>query len=778
MRRDLACFPFVFLVIGLLSACDGKETTLQPEWGDDRPSCTVHEDCREGELCMAGLCLTACSADHPCPEGDVCDGFLGACIPSSGDSDSFTPGDGDTAGDGDLDGDLTETDRTDEEEETPCASLILLPESILFPCRNSDLLEASFLLKNPRKSGTDLAIEALWHENDDGPNAAFSENLALPFVIGPGAERLIRMEMETDDICAPLGRILLVSNACNGPVHALPLESACACETALPLRVEPPDWDFGLQPYGTAPARRNFSILPSEWETDVVKIASVYLLDGSPHFRIEGPEVEAWPFSLFPGDSLPFEVIYQPITPMGNEAHGGTVRVTWEAGDNHSDFLDVPLRGGNQNVVNGLAVMPTPVDFGETEIQPSDPHVPESYCTADSECPDGQACLIDHLCYRRKYIVLGNTGTETLRIPYMNLAVREDLGDTSCDGMVFIRLNDNPQNEWSSGYAIELRPGLENLETLELGYHPGSTEEQQCSLEVWSDSADVSNAYFPILGQGVAANQKPVARIAMQSHGPAISTEIRGIQVDQVLCFYGNISYDPDGEIVNFSWDLQKPAQSAAGLEFINGQSVNACVRFDRGGDYRIRLRVQDNQRDWSEMAEARVAVEGNEGVQIVLEFSSGEAEEVDPQNRVDVDLMLIDPQGVACSDEHMNSNNICSFSGSNGYAVFTEWSHGAGADGTVEELRNPQPDDGMWTLRVQYQNDCMLEASGYNFEDCLRRLPDNAFQVRIYNPNGPDAGELLFAPLTGVLHGTGDRVSWLLIRNNGHFEPPHRLTE
>ena len=104
-----------------------------------------------------------------------------------------------------------------------------------------------------------------------------------------------------------------------------------------------------------------------------------------------------------------------------------------------------------------------------------------------------------------------------------------------------------------------------------------------------------------------------------------------------------------------------KPEYSQARILGFDTVSWLVCVDFDRAGDYRIELKVQDNEGSWSSSAVVDVQVDYNQGLGIVLEFEAGE-NVMNYENWVDMDLVLESPSGAVCSDDYLNSHNDCDF--------------------------------------------------------------------------------------------------------------------
>ncbi|MCA9514615.1 MAG: M28 family peptidase, partial [Myxococcales bacterium] len=90
------CDPFAVGGCGEFQVCATSHDMAHPGWaffcspataflGAEGGGCYLHEDCRDGLGCHAGVCQPWCDADHPCPDDRACDPVMdGVSVPGLG----------------------------------------------------------------------------------------------------------------------------------------------------------------------------------------------------------------------------------------------------------------------------------------------------------------------------------------------------------------------------------------------------------------------------------------------------------------------------------------------------------------------------------------------------------------------------------------------------------------------------------------------------------------------------------------------------------------------
>ena len=432
-----------------------------------------------------------------------------------------------------------------------------------------------------------------------------------------------------------------------------------------------------------------------------------------------------------------------------------------------------------------LAAVPNPLEFGKTQVNTL--NNPETACTSDNDCPWGQTCHPDdQRCWKDMKVSLYNWSSEPVWLQAIDLIARTSEGDTSCEEFKILDaekianrscMNDT---DCESGMMClplgmqrfcQLERGAGNAASVTLSFRPKNVGAEQCTLRLHSSLEETPYFYFPITGQGKAPNKKPVARISLSSHGVPIETpiEIPFTEAPVRQCFFGNTSYDEDGSLESFSWSTILPQDSSARLTYSGILRENVCVDFDKPGDYTVALKVVDDE--GAESDEFRVTVKLREvTLGVTLTFSDCNGGTLLATNMVDMDLILQAPSGSNCSDENLNSSNICLFPQGEGSVLMTAFSNGAGSGGaftgTKETMRLFYPQDGVYTLSVTYQDCCEEWLDIFAQPFCASECNGNSITLDFYDPTVTPSAPIQTLPPISTTLDCGQTKTWKLVLN------------
>lgn len=627
------------------------------------------------------------------------------------------------------------------------------------------------------------------------------EEVEFPIEIPRGGHIQVEVEYTPLDAGIDEAEITIVSNDCNQTpdgtniIFHLPMFSQY--KGTRRLCVDPVEKYFGNVDVG-ARETQEFVAWNCGLETGnkVLTIKSIRLQsEYNPHFSISEGEVYSYdevlltPLTSSEDDAQLhyFTIDYCPMLKADEfSPHTERVIIINDSDELAERVAEVWLEGYAES--SQMSVYPLPVDFGDVSIhtpenpqKTCEPDITCEPCAANPEpgcCPVGQTCLNDHMCYNLMDVYIFNWSGEMQSVHNFSLEATPE--DSGCEefhlvdeeGNLILIYNDH----------IDIPPGQSQPGHINVAYKPLNVGQDTCHLNFGTTLDAVPWMEFPMLGKGKLPNLPPVADLALRSHGQPIITPLEGIREGTRLCFYGNISYDqfhegdrPD-QLVDFSWTMPvKPVRSNAIFRYLDTDHVTACVDFDRGGDYEIHFKVQDEEGCWSEAKIVYVQVDANQGIRLILNFESGSGSTIVTADNTDMDLRLASPCGFVCSDDNL-SQSVCSYPLGEGEALFTRWSSGAGYNGTTEDMRVPQPVDGMWEISVYYENDCENLLDILFTPVCVTRNSNNRFTIDIYDPNDPGMVDPLFTTLSGRLGSQGDSAAWRIMRLNGIWQTPTRL--
>ncbi len=751
------------LAILITVGCNGNTTTIQENDPDDAGPilCEETSDCPGGMICVLGECRPMCVEDADCPDGMLCNLETSSCITEAaaeaqgdGDGEDDVPlVDGDSDPDGDEDG--------SGDEESVCATLLTEPQSIEFdPPLYNVLQQRSVTLSNNDETAN-LIIQAVSLIGSTDFSLPDLPNLQFPRRLRPGEQWTLVITYTPSDPTPDNAVLSFVSDSCSGLLTQIPIYSTATDDDSLcRLEVDPENYEFPATQVGRPPAYAAFTITyPFVQGCDeAIRISSIALSDSTtrPFALDQGALSSDAPKDLLPGDQHLFVVSYWPDSEAtAINPHITRVFINSDSPSPDNQTLEVRITGITW--ASGFSITPDPLVFPPTSIN-------TTVCDSNDDCPDTRLC-INEVCAVEQSFRLRNWHAEALEVT--GVFLNEESGD-DCSAF-HLETTELPLGE-------EVPPGGTGAVEGWAFFAPQEEKSYQCQLDLLLHHAGEDDDYavrVRLEGDGRPVNEIPIARASLQSHGPIIQIPITGVSENTRLCFYGNIAYDPDGELTEFDWSIERPAGSLTLpilIPYIDIPGVNMCADFDLGGDYTITLKVRDNEGQWSSPFIIQVTVDGNEGLRAILQFDAG-VDYPDATTLVDMDLLLSDSIGATCRDDTITSTGSFTFPQGHGTAIMPRTTPGAGAGGTVEELVITNPTDGLWRIGVHYVDDCMFD-SGLS---CLQHLATTDYRIRLYDPNHA-ATAPLFAPLEGEI-AFDETIEWILTRVNGIWNEPVLVT-
>ncbi len=782
----------LLILLGLWSfACGDSNTGAD---GDETGGpCTIDEECPVGQICSGGYCTSVgdgdvdmtCNTHIDCPAGYL-------CLPTAGSASNtcqFMGGDVDNAADGDG------GDKDAPWVPPDCPTMIIDPSELNFGAvQVGNSMTKSFNIKNDSNLAIELRIDAIQYEDISG----FSEfevnldpELEFPVYLVRNTGLPIEVTYRPANNGIDETNLTIVSNACDNIIYQLPMKSLYKGDRF--VGYSPDGIDFGDVELGAEPRYERVDVCNTGQDdgNKILSINEITLAGGfSRHFALEYLEggdlnITAYdPIMLNPGGDpddpvnskcFSFNVRYMPQLPAHEfDPHMDWIVISSDSDDISQRITEIRVQGTASSSL--LSVSPYPVNFRETYI--NTPENTETRCDVDADCPTNQECLANNRCYKVMEVEVYNwTGMEQ-SVTFLGLEKREDVGDNNCDEFKFVDGNNDPQplGSWYIPFAVQ--PGQSTPGSFRMAYRPLNNDHDQCSLQLGSSLPGMQWQYFTVMGKGRPPNKQPVARMALQSHATPIMMDIEGIAQNTRLCFYGNVSYDEDGTLEAFSWSMPgMPEGSEASFLYLDQDHINTCVKFDKGGEYQIQLKVQDDEGWWSDPRIVNVLVNANQGIWLKLKFQGGD-DGIFCEDLTDVDLELTSPSGFKCSDENVNQFHTCYFPGStpgesDGSALMTRWSNAAGYNGTAEEMRVSNPANGRWIIGAWYQNDCDCWVDDLFQSFCFGDHGSNHITIEIWDPNDYTLNLPLFPTLSTTLNERPDSYEWSILRVNGIWREP-----
>jgi hypothetical protein len=796
-------FNFVLLMAlalasAMLIACSSGGTVTP----DGDIVCETSNDCPDGFECIAEECICTsgdciidgdpadiiCTSDLDCPPGQLC---LLDLI-----TNNYYCAYPDTDGDTVIDGDTVDGDTVDFDTDFKCADMLIQPEILNFGAvAIQNTSTRSFNISNDSNFNVDLEIYAIKYEDiqsaeftiDNEPTAD-----EYPIILSRGSSIVVTVTYKPIDPGIDEVFLTIVSNACGGSITQLPMKSEYK-GTAY-IEVDPTDHNYLDVPIGNEVVQE-FSIY-NVGEADgnkVLTISEIKLAAGfDNNFEILAAGTIDYlnPKQLTPcpqEEPIPecmhtFAVLYHPQSPADVfSPHRARVLIVNNSDDPSQRVTEINVEGTATAYL--LEINPVPVDFGTTVI--FEHGNPEPECEADADCPEGQVCDSrsgggQKICWKEVPVQVFNYSENPVAVKRFTFSQEE--GNTSCDEYAAIdseniisRLCSEADPcpgsmacvEYNGQNICQIPPGGADYATFTMRYAPRSVGIDTCTLHVWNTLAgEGGDRQFGVKGRGRLPNECPEAFMALQSHGPPVTRPIEGVAEGTNLCFYADVSRDPDGQLVSFEWSID-PAPGDFDITdcyFADQRHAVLCCPFDLPGDYGINLKVQDNEGCWSEQETAEVHINGNQWLQLILNFQDGGG--FIGQNLVDMDLVLVDPIGGQCSDNNLTTNGSCTFPQNNGTVIMTQFSNGAGFNGTTEEMRLTYPKDGAWEIQVRYVEDCQ---DWYDFlivPFCASRKRPNSYTLEAYDPKSFSTIPLWTT--SGSLQEEGYQHRYRALRVNG----------
>ncbi len=664
-----------------------------------------------------------------------------------------------------------------------CDNYSIQPETLDFgtvPKGDKKILPLKLMAEENNSAGItiiDATVEGQW---------VFSIEEEFPLTLRRGSSLTLNIAFEPASSDPTNGRLLIASDACDQEIMIVDLFgneiSPQHC-----LDIEPDAHDFGTLQYGALPSNQVFCV--KNGCSIPVDLTSVALENGE-HFTFGnfGGEIPVGGSSkrLESNEQYCFAVQYEPQAPSNAEDHTDHVRITSNSPYAFEQSMSIALTGRTENVL--LSVWPNPLDFGTASVD-------DGVCTNNSDCRAGYVCHNEG-CARMLEALIYNWSEERVLIKDLDisdLGSSADCSEFSIDStsleQVAARICTQDSDclfgmvcdevEGVENRYCQILPGASTPAPVILYYQPeDSGFDVDCSLRLRHNLPGINEFLpFDMIAEGALTNQAPVARASLQDHGSPITTAIENVNIDTRLCFYGSISYDPDGTITAYDWSLPTIPPGSAGNIVLRSEAgipgVNCCIDFDAPGDYVLRLMVKDDQNTWSNPLDITIAVGDDDDwltIRLTIEDIGGEFLGT---NQIDVDLKVEDPIGIVCYDERLNSNNTCSFAPGNGIAIMSQWIGEDGTNSTVEEMRLVYPVDGAWTFSASYANDC---SDWYDFlvvPFCGATERNLDYTLEFINPN---TGDEYFPAVNGTLKEAGDMNSYRIIRQDGLWSPPQPL--
>lgn|GEM_PF-1572045 len=635
-------------------------------------------------------------------------------------------------------------DRHDDKYDQPeadCPSIEIEPALVDFGAvQLYDTGSGKFTISNISENDTVLTIHNIFYDTTlYTPEFLLDEsNLSeFPFDLAKNESQEIRIDYTPADAGTDQARIAVISNACDeSSLLYVDLESKYK-GTAF-LDINPASKDFGNVDLGDDPLREEFAIC-NTGDPDGNRILSILLVQlESPHFRIIGESLdnlEENPILLPPTQCYNLTVEYSPIS-LTTEGNPHTAEILIAYNITAPKTVRIPISGTADNYAFGLFLVPFQIDFGT--VRP------------------GQTA--------EKDVTIHNLTDSDVTIDSIQI---KTLDGDNCGEFSIEDLNGLPGN------IIEANDTSPKIITL--SYSPEDNGEDTCHLEIDSSLAEAETLHFLMKGIG-SANKKPIALVSQQSHGTAINGNLTVFE-DSEKCFYGDMSYDPDGVIETYAWSWTiRPNGSTADFSPDGDSNRNVCINFDNRGQYVFELKVIDNDGIQSDSFPVTVNVSGVQGLKIVADFTSGVPTSPLGHSEVDIDLRFSSTAySGKCDDDHINSSGDCTnLDGAEcGMPIHSD---GADSSGTKEEINCTGIDDGPWYVEIELMQDCSDVNDWQPIWECWG-THDPTVTLEFYDPLTTGSEEMLFGMLSAKLTYVGSISRWLIVRSGNLWqgEPQHQ---
>ncbi len=795
----------VTLLSGLLwlSACD--DSTVQPDDDDDDGgsiTCTKDSECPDGQHCdaISGLCQYYA-------DGDDDNGFV---MPTSdGDYEEIEVVEDYGCEFGNLKFDKTLLDfQAVQIGQSAVMTFTVENDSRDFPVTiyavdyNSILYTPEFeILTDPNDPDVDNDYV---YPFEDGNSLTLEPGDRFTFYVrySPADANVVDLDAGFMD----QGFILLTSDDCDSAFTQVELLSrmkgnkyACLCVVDPTsnecIDEETPLIDFGNVDVGAPPAMRIIRVrhCGDEDGNALLGIRQVAMGSGvSANFWFESGQVGSLDNVLLsPNRSHEIVVKFQPTAIIWPDQHMEKVIIETTSDNPSERLLEVELRGTTMEAL--IQIVPNPVDFGLVR------HTTTEACDDGTGGKDELVTVYNFTgsdMKLREYKIRSLSGSteentqcqEVYRVSFPEIT---EINDPDFPGSSYDPADYyEPGTNWGVPFlsATGVVPLYVNIQYCPLG--PDIRNDSNCLLTFTTvpdpnvEDIDPTRWQYPLIGEQRPPNQAPIARISVSSHGPEVTVPIEGIQQNSWFNFYGDTSSDEDSrhQIQDIEWFWEELPEGVT--EAMMGQNMReissmpaSCggsmlptgisVKWPKHGTYILGLKVQDCEGAWSDPTFAEIYVQGNQGLDIILNFTAGDNMFL-TKNIVDMDLSLTDPRGGLCVDNNTDTYGTCSrILPQFGSMTMPITSQGAGCCGTTEEIVYYQPVDGTgFRLAVTLIEDCEDWSTNilqWNF--CADRH-DPDWTIEIYDPRSGDMAPL--KTYSGRMTEVGQRWEKRLSRENG----------
>jgi len=696
--------------------------------------------------------LINCTSDSDCGEGLICNNLTGECVEDSAgdtDGDMVPDGDGEITSDGDAD--ASEGDESSESEDT-CSSITTNPSELDFGCVVPGMSSNRELTITNISDDSALTVFSIYL--DSSPNEFILDPEAdlpnFPVTLETGESLTVSISFIPGTMDSKAGSMVISSNACDNPRLEIPLSANLdCCPSDVGISVTPQSHDFGNIRLGDSAVEQEFSICNKATANEenqfcaltVTQIASESGVWDSFKCITDTcvtPQID--PLRILPGEQNceSFTIMYSPQD-MGE--HGDTILVFNDSDTPGDRIYKVDINGSASE--SCIFLHPYPVDFGSVVV--------------------GET--------RERIATLHNYCENDVNI---NLISKLELEDDNC-------------NMFSFGEDINAVQGsvllANNVQPVEftVKYTPTEVASHTCHIDIASSLEDAEHMQFPITGRAKDENEEPICLVSLNSHGSPMDQTLNDVQAGTDMCFYGNISYDPDTSqptqpIKEYNWSvLEWPADSESVLMPAGDDGWRVCITFDVAGIYRFSLSATDEEDAECEPFIITVNVVGDQGLWLVMDFTAG-SPSLTTYSIVDCDLGLrYQSTGEVCDDEHANDYGTC-YAMQNADCNMPKISHGAYGSGTKEEINCSRLADGNWIIEAELEEDCESNSNWQTLDKCYG-THDSTVTIKMYDPNDYSY-DPLFPPVSTVLTYKEDKKTWLMRKSNGVWQDAPVETE
>lgn len=295
----------------------------------------------------------------------------------------------------------------------------------------------------------------------------------------------------------------------------------------------------------------------------------------------------------------------------------------------------------------------------------------------------------------------------------------------------------------------------------DLGFRPAASKSYNVDLQI-ATNYNGQVFYFPIKAEGTTANQAPIARMALDTHGADIETALT-LNVGSSQTFYGDISYDPDGNsnLLTYEWSLLKPNGSTTYFVPNSAVDVNESVLFDVAGDYTVTLVVTDALGMRSDPKAVNVTASAALSQLRIEMRTSGIS------GYSDADLTWTMPSGTSCNESNVNANGTCPTMTGEGSVLVAGCRQASIC--TTESITHTDAPTGVYEARVAFTESCPAEPNSLAGQACSLSIGLETLTYDLYfYVNGS-----LFATINNqTLSKEGDTKTWRIV-NNGSWQQP-----